>query len=103
MYRSKKKIYSDNVNDKLISLIEYTYYKDDKINYFNYAINISCNTHTIYGSTKVQNEKVFIQKVNPSNMSNTRRRILVNMKKINFYLINDINIDNIIQKINIGG
>ena len=100
MYRSKKKIYSDNVNDKQISLVEYIYYKDDdKINYFNYAVNISYNTRTIYGCTKVQNEKVFKQKVNPSNMSNIRKNILINMRKINFGIMNDIDIDNIIQRI----
>ena len=102
MYRSKKKIFSDNINDKLISLVEYTYYKDDdKINYFNYAVNISYNTRTIYGSTKVQNEKVFKQRVSPCKMSSVRKYILNNIRKINFGILNDIEIDNIIQKINI--
>lgn len=99
MYRSKKKLYSDNVNDKMVSLVEYTYYKDDKVNYLNYAVNISYNTRTIYGSTKVQNEKVFKQKVNPIDIFNIRKSLLQKFKNIHFYILNEANIDNIIQKI----
>lgn len=60
MYRSKKKIYSDDVNDRVISLVEYAYYndkddkEDEKVVYFNYALNVTTRTNNIYGSTKVQ-------------------------------------------------
>ena len=51
MYRSKKKIYSDDVNDRVISLVEYAYYndkddkEDEKVVYFNYALNVTSRTN----------------------------------------------------------
>lgn len=105
MYRSKKKIYSDDVNDRMVSLVEYAYYNDkddrdnEKVVYFNYALNVTSRTSTIYGSTKVQNEKIFIKNVTPVKKHGIKRTLVNNIRNIDYSVLGDINVDNIIQKI----
>lgn len=105
MYRSKKRIYSDDVNDRVISLVEYAYYndkddkEDEKVVYFNYALNVTSRTNNIYGSTKVQSEKIFMAKINPVKKFGVKRRLVNNIRNIDYNVLTDINVDSIIQKI----